>query len=60
MKTYIVKVGFLGSERTKVLYHKQYRIEASCPEEAKIIVTNGLNIIEFHNFVITEVREIEC
>ena len=60
MKTYIVKVGFLGSERTKVLYHKQYRIEASSPEEAKIIITNGLNILEFHNFVITEVREIEC
>lgn len=60
MKTYIVKVGFLGSERTKVLYSKQYRIVASSPEEAKIIVTNGLNIIEFHNFVITEVREIEC
>lgn len=60
MKTYIVKVCFLGSERTKVLYSKQYRIEASSPEDAKIIVTNGLNIIEFHNFVITEVREIEC
>ena len=60
MKTYIVKVGFLGSERTKVLYSKQYRIEASSSEDAKIIVTNGLNIIEFHNFVITEVREIEC
>ena len=60
MKTYIVKVGFLGSERTKVLYSKQYRIEAGSPEDAKTIVTNGLNIIEFHNFVITEVREIEC
>ena len=42
------------------MYSKRYRIEASSPEEAKIIVTNGLNIIEFHNFVITEVREIEC
>ena len=60
MKTYIVKVGFLGSERTKVLYHKQYRIVASSQEEAKTIVTNGLNIIEFHNFVIVDVKETEC
>lgn len=59
MKTYIVKVGFLGSERTKVLYSKQYRIEADSEEEAKSIVRNGLSIIEFHNFVVTEVTEIE-
>ena len=59
MKTYAVKVGFLGSERTKVLYHKYYRIEANSEEEAKTIVRNGLSIIEFHNFVVTEVTEIE-
>ena len=59
MKTYGVKVGFLGSERTKVLYSKYYRIEANSEEEAKSIVRNGLSIIEFHNFVVTEVTEIE-
>ena len=59
MKTYGVKVGFLGSERTKVLYSKYYRIEAKSEEEAKTIVRNGLSIIEFHNFVVTEVKEIE-
>ena len=59
MKTYAVKVGFLGSERTKVMYSKRYRIEANSEEEAKSIVRNGLSIIEFHNFVVTEVTEIE-
>lgn len=59
MKSYGVKVGFLGSERTKVLYSKYYRIEANSEEEAKSIVRNGLSIIEFHNFVVTEVKEIE-
>lgn len=59
MKTYGVKVGFLGSERTKVLYHKYYRIEANSAEEAKKIVRNGLSMIEFHNFVVTEVKEIK-
>lgn len=58
MKTYGVKVGFLGSERIKVLYHKYYRIEADSVEEAKKIVRNGLSIMEFHNFVVTEVKEI--
>lgn len=59
MKTYGVKVGFLGSERTKVLYSKYYRIEANSEEEAKAIVRNGLSIIEFHNFVVTEAKEIK-
>lgn len=60
MKTYVVKVGFLGDDRTKVLYFKKYCIEARSPEEAKVFVANGLNVIEFHNFVIVEVKEIEC
>lgn len=60
MKTYGVKVGFMGNDRSKVLYHKYYRVEAGSVEEAKALVRNVLNIIEFHNIVVVEVKEIEC
>lgn len=60
MKTYGIKVGFMGSDRSKVLYHKYYRIEADSIEEAEAFVRNVLNIIEFHNIVVVEVKEIEC
>lgn len=60
MKTYAVKVGFMGDDRTKVLYHKYYKIEADSVEQAKTYVRNGLSIIEFRNFAIVEVKEIEC
>lgn len=59
MKTYLVKVGFLGSERTKVMYNKCYRIYADSEENAKAFLRNVLEITEFHNFVIVEVKEIE-
>lgn len=59
MKTYNVKVGFLGSERTKVLYSKNYIIRADSTEKAIAYIMNGLSVIEFHNFVIQEVTEIE-
>lgn len=58
MKTFAVKVGFLGDDRTKVLYHKNYRIEAESVEQAKTYVRNGLSIIEFRNFAIVEVKEV--
>lgn len=60
MKTYAVKVGFMGDDRTKVLYHKSYRIEADSIEQAKTYVRNGLSVLEFRNFVVVEVKEIEC
>lgn len=58
MKTYAVKVGFTGGDKTKVLYYKSYQIEAESVEQAKTYVKNGLSIIEFRNFVMVEVKEI--
>ena len=60
MKTYAVKVGFMGDDRTKVLYHKSYLVEADSVEKAKAYVRNGLSIIEFRNFAVLEVKEVEC
>ena len=60
MKTYAVKVGFMGSDNSyKVLYDKSYPIIADNEEEAQKIVHNGLSVIEFRNFRILEVKEIE-
>lgn len=58
MRTYIVTVGFLGSERTKVLYCKKYSIRAATTQDAIACVMNGLTITEFNNFVIQEVKEL--
>ena len=58
MKTYVVKVGFMGEDRAKVLYYKSYRIEAESVERAKTYVRNGLSIIEFRNFAVVEVKEV--
>ena len=62
MSIYGVKVGFMGDKQDKVLYHKYYEIYEENPEKAAIFVMNALSIIEFHNFIIVDVKEIknEC
>ena len=60
MKTFAVKVGFMMGNNGKVLYRKYYLIIADDEKEAIKVVHNGLKIIEFHNFEIEEVKEIEC
>lgn len=59
MKTYGVKVGFIGENRDKVLYHKYYEIYEETAEKAAIFVMNTLSMIEFHNFIIVEVKEVQ-
>ena len=59
MSIYGVKVGFMGDRQDKVLYHKYYEIYAETPEKAAIFVMNALSIIEFHNFLIVDVKEIK-
>ena len=59
MKTYAVKVGFMMGDSDKVLYRKYYSVLADSDDEAKKFVHNGLKIIEFHNFVVEEVKEME-
>lgn len=59
MKTYSIKVGFTGTNPRKVLYVKYYTIIEENEQRAKATLHNGLSIIEFHNFEILEVKEIE-
>ena len=59
MSIYGVKVGFMGDKQDKVLYHKYYEIYAESAEKAAIFVMNALSMIEFHNFIIVEVKEIK-
>lgn len=59
MSIYGVKVGFMGDKQDKVLYHKYYEIYAETAEKAEIFVMNALSIIEFHNFIIVDVKEIK-
>ncbi len=59
MKKYAVKVGFVGGDRSEVLYCKCYTIEAETEEAARAFVRNGLSIAEFQNFIIVEVMELE-
>ena len=59
MKTFAVKIGFMMGESNKILYRKYYSILADSEEEARKFVSNGLAIIEFRNFRILEVKEIE-
>lgn len=62
MKTFGVKVGFMGDKQDKVLYHKYYEVYEETAEKAAIFVMNSLSIIEFHNFIIVEVKDLshEC
>ena len=59
MSIYGVKVGFMGDKQDKVLYHKYYEIYAESAENAAIFVMNALSIIEFHNFIIVDVKDIK-
>ena len=58
MKTFGVKVGFMGDKQDKVLYHKYYEVYEETAEKAAIFVMNSLSIIEFHNFIIVEVKDL--
>lgn len=58
MKIWNVKVGFVGGEK-KILYVKNYSVKAETPEVAGLIVYNGLSLMEFKNFEILRVSEIE-
>ena len=58
MKTFGVKVGFMGDKQDKVLYHKYYEVYEESAEKAAIFVMNSLSIIEFHNFIIVEVKDL--
>ena len=59
MKMWNVKVGFVGGEK-KILYVKKYSVKAETKEIAALIVYNGLSLMEFKNFEILRVSEIEC
>ena len=58
MKQWNVKVGFVGGEK-KILYVKNYSVKAETKEIAGLIVYNGLSLMEFKNFEILRVSEIE-
>jgi hypothetical protein len=58
MKLWNVKVGFVGGEK-KILYVKVYSVKAETKEIAALIVYNGLSLMEFKNFEILRVSEIE-
>lgn len=58
MKDFTVKVGFMGDKQDNVLYHKTYIIREESAKKAVIFVANSLNMIEFHNFIIEDVKEI--
>ena len=58
MKQWNVKVGFIGGEK-KILYVKNYSVKAETKEIAGLIVYNGPSLMEFKNFEILRVSEIE-
>lgn len=58
MKKYGVKVGFY-TETNEILYHRYFPITEESEEKAINIVKNVLYVMEFHNFRIEEVKEIE-
>ena len=58
MKLWNVKVGLGGGEK-KILYAKVYSVKAETKEIAALIVYNGLSLMEFKNFEILRVSEIE-
>ena len=57
MKDFVVKVGFMGDKQDAVLYHKTYKICAESAKSAVIFVANTLTMIEFHNFIVEDVKE---
>ena len=60
MKTYEVKVGFMGGEKnTKALYTKNFIVKAQLAEYAEVAVYNGLSMQEYHNFKILATRIID-
>ena len=58
MKTYAVKVGFMGDKRDRVVYPKDYIIKAESEEQAEASAFNGLSMQEYHNIKVLEVKEI--
>ncbi len=59
MKKYGVEVAFYsGEDKPLCLYHKYYPIYADSEEQAIANVKNILSIMEFHNFEVTNVKEI--
>ena len=57
MKDYVVKVGFMGDKQDAVLYHKTYKICEESAKKAVIFVANSLTMLEFHNFIVEDVKE---
>ena len=58
MKQWNVKVGFVGGEK-KILYVKVYSVKAETAEIAALIAYNALSMMEFKNFEILRVSEVE-
>lgn len=58
MKDYSVKIGFMGDRQDNVLYYKTYKICAESAMGAVVIVANTLTVMEFHNFIVEDVKEI--
>ena len=58
MNDYVVKVGFMGDKQDNVLYHKTYKICAESAKDAVMFVANSLTMLEFHNFIVEDVKEI--
>ncbi len=57
MNDYVVKVGFMGDKQDSVLYHKTYKICAESAKNAVMFVANSLTMLEFHNFIVEDVKE---
>lgn len=58
MKDYVIKVGFMGDKKDNVLYYKNYKICEESAKKAVIFVANTLTMLEFHNFIVEDVKEI--
>ena len=58
MNDYVVNVGFMGDKQDNVLYYKTYKICAESAKVAVMFVANSLTMLEFHNFIVEDVREI--
>lgn len=59
MKTYSVEVKFFAKLTEKELYVRFFDIMAEDDKHAWAAVHNILSVMEFHNFVITDVKEVE-
>ena len=56
MKTYMIVVNFYSEET--FLYNRKFSIVAKTEQDARIFVANSLNVLEFTNFKIAEVKAI--